>query len=137
MFFCVNDLFCSLRCLGLTIKTKEIENNAFAKFCRDNKEYYGIFEKGLFKKQPPFRQLATTPLRMSAKLFLFPTSLLTEACKYLRVKFMLLSYRALIKNHEVTVEIVDHLTKTGEWTETKPPGKMFGSIYGDLRFNMF
>lgn len=28
---------------------------------------------------------------------------------------------ALIKNHEVTVEIVDHLTKTGEWTETKPP----------------
>ena len=50
---------------------------------------------------------------------------------------MLLSYRALIKNHEVTVEIVDHLTKTGEWTETKPPGKMFGSIYGDLRFKMF
>ena len=50
---------------------------------------------------------------------------------------MLLSYRALIKNHEVTVEIVDHLTKTGEWTETKPPGKMFGSIYGDLRFLPF
>ena len=71
------------------------------------------------------------------KLFLFPTSLLTDARKYLRVKFMLLSYRALIKNHEVTVEIVDHLTKTGEWTEAKPPGKMFGSIYGDLRIKMF
>lgn len=87
--------------------------------------------------QLPFRQLANLPLRMSPKLFLFPTSLLTEACKYLRVQFIFLSYRALIKNHEVTVEIVDHLTKTGEWTETKPPGKMFGSIYGDLRFKMF
>ena len=50
---------------------------------------------------------------------------------------MLLSYRALIKNHKITVEIVDHLTRTGEWTEKKPPGKIFGSIYGDLRFMMF
>ena len=132
----MTDLFCSLTFLGLTITTKEIENNAFAKFWRDNKEYYGIFAKGLFKKQLPFRQLANTPLRMSPKFFPFPTSLLTEACKYLKVKFMLLSYRALIKNHEVTVEIVDHLTKTGEWTESKPPGKMFGSVYGDLRFKM-
>ena len=123
--------------MGLTITRKEIENNAYAKFWRDNKEYYGIFEKGLFKKQLPFRPLANTLLRMSPNLFLFPTTLLTEACKYLRIKFILLSYRALIKNHEVTVEIVDHLTKTGEWTETKPPGKMFGSIYGDLRFKMF
>ena len=74
---------------------------------------------------------------MSSKLFLFPTSLLTNAWKYLRVKFMLLSYRALIKNHEITVEIVDHLTRTGEWTEKKPPGKIFGSIYGDVRVMMF
>ena len=27
--------------------TKEIENNANAKFWSDNKEYHGIFEKGL------------------------------------------------------------------------------------------
>ena len=26
---------------------RELENNAYAKFWRDNKEYYGIFEKGL------------------------------------------------------------------------------------------
>ena len=26
---------------------REIENNAYAKFWMDNKEYYGIFEKGL------------------------------------------------------------------------------------------
>ena len=29
--------------LGLTIGPREIENNAYAKFWRDNKEYYGIF----------------------------------------------------------------------------------------------
>ena len=33
--------------LGLTITPREIENYAYAKFWRDNKEYYGIFEKGL------------------------------------------------------------------------------------------
>ena len=29
--------------LGLTIGPRETENNAYAKFWRDNKEYYGIF----------------------------------------------------------------------------------------------
>ena len=28
-------------------KERKAENNAYAKFPRDNKEYYGIFEKGL------------------------------------------------------------------------------------------
>ena len=28
-------------------KERKAENNAYAKFRRDNKEYYGIFEKGL------------------------------------------------------------------------------------------
>ena len=27
---------------------REIENNAYAKVWRDNKEYHGIFEKGLY-----------------------------------------------------------------------------------------
>ena len=30
-------------------ETTEIEKHAYAKFWRDNKEYYSIFEKGLFK----------------------------------------------------------------------------------------
>ena len=29
----------------------ELEDNAYAKIWRDNKEYYGIFEKGLLKGQ--------------------------------------------------------------------------------------
>ena len=29
------------------IVPREIENNSYAKFWRDNKEYYDIFEKGL------------------------------------------------------------------------------------------
>ena len=33
--------------------TKEIENNANAKFWSDNKEYYGIFEKGLLPWELP------------------------------------------------------------------------------------
>ena len=33
--------------LGLTIAPREIEINAYANFWRDNKKYYGIFEKGL------------------------------------------------------------------------------------------
>ena len=28
---------------------REIENNAYAKFYREKKEYYGIFEKGLLE----------------------------------------------------------------------------------------
>ena len=32
--------------LGLTIAPREIENNAYAKFWSNSKEYYGIFEKG-------------------------------------------------------------------------------------------
>ena len=30
-------------------ETRELEKNAYVKFLRDNKEYYNIFEKGLFK----------------------------------------------------------------------------------------
>ena len=30
-------------------ETREIEQNAYAKFLTDNKQYYSIFEKGLFK----------------------------------------------------------------------------------------
>ena len=33
--------------LGLTITPREIENYSYAKFWRDNKEYYGISEKRL------------------------------------------------------------------------------------------
>ena len=29
------------------IVPREIENNSYAKFWRDNKEYYGLFEKGI------------------------------------------------------------------------------------------
>ena len=32
---------------------REIENNAIAKFCRENKEYYVIFEKGLWPCELP------------------------------------------------------------------------------------
>jgi len=45
-----NILFCPSKILAqaeLIIAPREIENNAYAKFWRDNKEYYGIFEKGL------------------------------------------------------------------------------------------
>ena len=31
--------------LGLTIAPREIEINAYANFCRDNKKYYGILKK--------------------------------------------------------------------------------------------
>ena len=34
--------------LGRLLVPREIENNAYAKFWRDSKEYCGIFEKGLF-----------------------------------------------------------------------------------------
>ena len=34
--------------LGLTMVPREIENNAYVKFWKTNKEYYGIFENGLF-----------------------------------------------------------------------------------------
>ena len=33
--------------LGLTIAPRKFENNVFAKFWRNNKEHYGILEKGL------------------------------------------------------------------------------------------
>ena len=29
---------------------RELEDNAYAKLWRDNKEYYGIFEKGIYKE---------------------------------------------------------------------------------------
>ena len=32
---------------------REIENNANAKLWRDNKAYYGIFEKGLLSRELP------------------------------------------------------------------------------------
>ena len=35
--------------LGLTLVPRENENNAYANFCRTNKEYYGIFESGLLR----------------------------------------------------------------------------------------
>ena len=35
--------------LGLTMAPRENKNNAYAKFWRTNKEYYGIFESGLFE----------------------------------------------------------------------------------------
>ena len=34
--------------LGLTMVPRENKNNAYAKFWRANKEYYGIFESGLY-----------------------------------------------------------------------------------------
>ena len=34
--------------LGLTMVPRENQNNAYAKFGETNKEYYGIFESGLY-----------------------------------------------------------------------------------------
>ena len=48
-----NTLFCPSKSLHLSIVfnlssvPREIENNAYAKFWRDKKEYYGKFESGL------------------------------------------------------------------------------------------
>ena len=40
--FCINIVCCQFL-LGPTIAPREIENNAYANFWRDNEEYYGIF----------------------------------------------------------------------------------------------
>ena len=39
--------------LGLTMVSREIENNAYVKFWRDNKKYYGFFENGPYCTQIP------------------------------------------------------------------------------------
>ena len=42
---------------------REIENNANAKFWRENKEYYGIFEKDLLPCGLPPELLVTTKIK--------------------------------------------------------------------------
>ena len=49
--------------LGLTIAPREIGNNAYAKFWRDKKEYYGIFEKGVFPTSETPGRLGTSVRR--------------------------------------------------------------------------
>ena len=43
-------LCCPSKIFGLTIAPREIENNAHAKFWRDNKEDNGILKKGLYMR---------------------------------------------------------------------------------------
>ena len=57
--------------LGLTIAPREIGNNAYEKFWRDKKEYYGIFEKGPFKTATiceRFRQEIIVSRRLQGEL---------------------------------------------------------------------
>ena len=64
--------FCFKFLLRLTMVPRENKNNAYAKFGETNKEYYGIFQNGLWKTQGPFCLTLTHALHLSPSLSIFP-----------------------------------------------------------------